>query len=166
MAENTPDDRPNYKPLLIIITVILLTTIALQLGAGTFHAMQMMQHGMGLFFILFSLFKLINIAGFVKGFRMYDILAKRVPAYGKAYPFIELLLGLAYMGNIFPIATNAITLVIMVISSVGVIGSIRRGMNLKCACLGTMLNVPLSTVSIIENVGMGAMALVMLLVLI
>ena len=74
---------------------------------------------------------------------MYDILAKRYAWYGYYYPFIELALGLAYLSNAFPVATNIITLAIMIVSSVGVIKSIKSGMNLKCTCLGTILNVPL-----------------------
>ena len=46
----------------------------------------------------------------------------------------------------------------MLISSIGVIKSLRSGMNIKCACLGTVLSVPLSTVSVVENLGMGLMA--------
>lgn len=153
----------NYQPLIIIISLIILVSIALQVASGTFNIHLLMQHFMGLFFVIFSMFKLINIGGFYKGFRMYDILAKRYAWYGYCYPFIELALGLAYLSNVAPAATNLITLVIMAISSVGVIRSIKSGMNLKCACLGTILNVPLSTVSIIENVGMGLMAAGMLL---
>ena len=43
-------------------------------------------------------------------------------------------------------------------SGVGVLKSILSGQKIKCACLGTVLNVPLSTVSVLENFGMGAMA--------
>lgn len=118
---------------------------------------------MGLFFVMFSMFKLINIEGFQKGFRMYDILAKRYTAYGYIYPFIELVLGLSYLSNFLPIVINLLTFIVMTISSIGIIKNIKSGMNLKCACLGTILNVPLSTISIIENVGMGLMAAGMLL---
>jgi hypothetical protein len=52
----------------------------------------------------------------------------------------------------------------MAISGAGVIKSILSGQKLKCACLGTSLNVPLSMVSVIENVGMGAMAAYQLLI--
>jgi hypothetical protein len=153
----------DYYPLIVIISLITFSSIALQIASSSFDAIQIMHYFMGLFFVIFSMFKLINIDGFAKGFRMYDMLAKHYPSYGYLYPFIELILGLAYLSNAFPILTNLVTFTIMTISSVGVINSVKGGMNLKCACLGTVLNVPLSTVSILENVGMGLMALGMLL---
>ena len=152
-----------YRPLIVIIVLILLMCAAFQFEAGSFNADMFMRHFMGLFFVIFSMFKLINIEGFQKGFRMYDILAKNYPAYGYLYPFVELALGLVYLSNFLPMVTNLITFIVMTISSIGVIKSIKSGMNLKCACLGTILNVPLSTVSVIENVGMGLMAAGMLL---
>lgn len=120
---------------------------------------------MGLFFVTFAMFKFFDLNGFTDGFQMYDILAKKHRPYAYIYPFIELTLGLLYLSNLYPVFTNLLTVAIMSISAVGVIQSIRSGMNIKCACLGTALNVPLSTVSIAENVGMGAMALIMSFIL-
>lgn len=113
---------------------------------------------MGLFFVLFAMFKLFDLGGFVSGFQMYDLLAKKSRMYAYAYPFIELTLGLFYLGGFMLFLTNAATLAVMTVSATGVIYSLAKGMNVKCACLGTVLNVPLSTVSILENIGMGAMA--------
>jgi hypothetical protein len=47
---------------------------------------------------------------------------------------------------------------VMALSGAGVLNSVLSGQKLKCACLGTVLNVSLSTVSLLENFGMGAMA--------
>lgn len=152
-----------YRPLIVISVLILLMCIAFLFANGSFDADTLMRNFMGLFFVIFSMFKLINIEGFQKGFSMYDILAKKYKAYGYIYPFIELALGLAYLSNTQPIMINLITFIVMTISSIGVIKSIKSGLNFKCACLGTILNVPLSTVSIIENVGMCLMSTYMLL---
>ena len=37
---------------------------------------------MGLFFIVFSFFKMLDLKGFSQSFKMYDPLAKRIPVYG------------------------------------------------------------------------------------
>ncbi len=148
-----------YKPLIVIIAVIVLASWAISYNDPNLNFMPAF---MGLFFIIFAMFKLIDLLGFVKGFAMYDLLTKRYRNYAYAYPFIELVLGLFYLAGFVPVLTNLVTVIIMFISAAGVILSIKRGMNLKCACLGTTLEVPLSTVSIIENVGMGVMALVLL----
>lgn len=124
-----------------------------------------MQSFMGLFFLVFAIFKLVDLHGFVKGFAMYDLPTRAVRGYGYIYPFMELALGLAYLAGVKLASLYIITLIVMSLSAIGVIYSVQKGMNLRCACLGTSLNVPLSTVSIIENVGMALMAAAMLLLL-
>lgn len=152
-----------YKPLIIIFLIINLVSLALASKTQEFSQIEYMHNFMGLFFVFFSMFKLFDMQGFVKGFQMYDIFAKKSKYYGYLYPFIEIALGYAYLSNFQPsLLINITTAVIMFFSAYGVIKSIKSGMNLKCACLGTALDVPLSTVSIIENVGMGLMAAYMI----
>jgi hypothetical protein len=52
----------------------------------------------------------------------------------------------------------------MVFGSLGVFHALRQGLDLECACLGTVLHVPLSTVALVEDLGMAAMAAAMLLI--
>jgi hypothetical protein len=118
---------------------------------------------MGTFLVIFAMFKLFDLRGFAEGFAMYDLIGKRVRAYALAYPFIELGLGLAYLANLNPVITNSILLVVMTIGSIGVLWALRNGLDVACACLGTVLKVPLSTVAVIEDLGMALMAVVMLL---
>ena len=118
---------------------------------------------MGIFLCIFAMFKIFNIQDFVDGFSMYDLVVKKFKPYGYAYPFIELGLGLAYLSFFKPNLIYVITIIVMTIGALGVIKSLRKGMNIKCACLGTVLNVPLSTVAVVEDVGMAFMALIMLL---
>ena len=49
----------------------------------------------------------------------------------------------------------------MSFSSVGVVLAVTRGEQLKCACMGTAFNLPMTTVTIVEDLGMAAMAAVM-----
>jgi hypothetical protein len=116
---------------------------------------------MGYFLIFLSLFKFFNLDGFADGFSTYDLVTKRFRVYGYIYPFIELLLGLAYLAKFELRIINGITIAVTTISGIGVIRSILSGEKNKCVCLGTVLNVPLSTVSILENFGMGIMALLL-----
>jgi Kef-type K+ transport system membrane component KefB len=78
------------------------------------------------------------------------------------YPFIELTLGLAYLIDFQPFATNAITLVVMAISSIGVIESLLNKRKIRCACLGTVFNLPMSVVTLVEDTLMVLMAAAML----
>jgi hypothetical protein len=115
------------------------------------------------FFLVFSFFKLLDLAGFAQSYAMYDLLAKRVPAYGYIYPFIELALGALYLFGYKPMFTNVITLIVMTFSSIGVILAVTNKQKIRCACLGTGFNLPMTTVTIIEDLLMAAMAAWMLL---
>ncbi len=82
---------------------------------------------------------------------MYDVVAQRIPSYGFVYPFIELALGASYIGGIQPTAVNLTTLVVMAVSSIGVIQSVFQKRKIRCACLGTVFNLPMSTVTLVED---------------
>jgi hypothetical protein len=79
------------------------------------------------------------------------------------YPFIELILGAAYLIDFKPWLTNSVTLLVMSISAAGVVQSVLAKRKIRCACLGTVFNLPMSTVTIVEDGMMIAMAAAMLL---
>ena len=162
---STPDERPRgfwttYRPLLVLVALLGLVP-AVALGDGiTVHAW--MRWFMAGFFLSFSYFKLLDVKAFADAFRMYDWIAKAVPAWGLAYPLVELGLGLAYAADWAPTATNWITLVLMLVGAGGVIQSNLQKKSIRCACLGTVFNLPMSTVTIVEDLSMAAMAVWML----
>jgi hypothetical protein len=110
------------------------------------------------FFLVFSFFKMLDLAGFASSYAMYDLLAKKIPSYGYIYPFIELALGAAYLLRWQPMFTSAITLAVMSFSSIGVIMAVMNKQKIRCACLGTGFNLPMTTVTIVEDLLMVAMA--------
>jgi len=155
-----------YYPLLLIISLITIVSLLSQFSSHhqqAFSVNTWMMHFMAGFFIVFSFFKLLDIKSFASSYAMYDLLAKRVNSYGLIYPFIELGLGIAYLLAWQPILTNALTFVIMTFSSMGVINSVMNKQKIRCACLGSVFNLPMSTVTIIEDLAMAGMALAMLL---
>lgn len=151
-----------YKPLLLIVGFILGTTILAQYPFTEFSWMLWMRHFMAGFFIVFSFFKLLNIQGFADSYSMYDIIAAKWKPWGYIYPFVELALGIFYFINFAPFITNIITVVVLGVSSIGVIKSNLDKTKIKCACLGDVFNLPMSTVTIVEDVSMVAMAVLML----
>lgn len=151
--------RP-YYPLIVVIT--LSGSMAfIQQVQPSMH--QWMKLTMGYFLIILAMLKLFDIPGFKKGFKKYDLITKKYPAYGTIYPILELLLGFLYLGSYFPVLTYVLTILIMGAGGLSVAIAIHKGQKLNCACMGNILSVPLSTVSIIENFGMSAMALYMLI---
>jgi copper chaperone CopZ len=151
-----------YFPLLLIVAFISGISLITSYQNETIKWMSFMNSFMAGFFIVFSFFKLLNLKGFASSYAMYDILAKKIPVYGFIYPFIELGLGLAYLINYNPKLINTITLIVLTISIIGVIESNLNKRKIKCACLGSVFNLPMSTVTIIEDLVMILMALFMI----
>jgi hypothetical protein len=114
------------------------------------------------FFIVFSFFKLLNLKGFSNSYAMYDIVAAKWKGWGIVYPFVELGLGIFYLINVQPILINWITIIVLGVSSIGVIQSNLKKQKIKCACLGDVFNLPMSTVTIVEDLLMVLMAVLML----
>lgn len=148
----------SYKPLIII----LIFCGALSYAQKGFVRPHFMYSFMGYFFLFLSLFKFFDLKGFVEGFSTYDLLTQKYRPYGYLYPFLEFSLGIAYLTEYQLDIINGLTVLLMTMSGVGIVKSVFSGQKIKCVCLGTTLNVPLSTVSILENFGMGAMALMMI----
>ena len=157
----------DYIPLLAIVGLTLLAACAKQVAyfpsAGGWSWMNWMHDFMGFFLVVFSMFKFFNMEGFADGFQMYDLLAKPFRPYAYFYPFIELALGLGYLAHWQPAVIYTATVIVMVFGSLGVFNALRKGLDLECACMGTVLKVPLSTVALVEDLGMAAMAGAMLL---
>ena len=150
-----------FKFALVLLFILTLTALLVFNTENTF--MNWMRGIMGYFFLVFSLFKLFNIKEFADAFSGYDIVAKQIRLYGYVYPFIELALGIFFITNFEPFLTNSITAVVMFVSLIGVLNSFRR--KIKCACLGTVINLPLSNITVVEDLGMGLMALLSLLLI-
>jgi len=165
VTEETTAEKVSYYPILLIFGYITGITLLIQYARGGFNLTGWMSSFMAGFFLLFSFFKLLNLSAFAEGYSTYDIIAKKVPGYGFIYPFIELLLGLAYLVNFMPLFTNMATLVVMGISTVGVVQSLIRKVDFQCACLGTIIKLPLSKVTLFEDLLMVVMSAVMVAML-
>lgn len=154
-----------YKPLLLTGLFITGVSFLAANGHGGFDPMMWMNFFMAGFFIAFSFFKLLDLRAFADSYSMYDVLAKKWKGYGYIYPFLELALGIAFITGFNPVFTNAATVVIMGFSSIGVIQSVMNKKQIRCACLGAVFNLPMSTVTIVEDGIMIAMATASLLLL-
>ena len=151
-----------FKPLILIFLFISVVSVISSIEDGQMDLMKWMNYFMAGFFIVFSFFKFLDIRVFADSYSMYDLLAIRVRAYGFVYPFIELALGIAYLTNFEPKYTYIATIAVMGFSSLGVIQSVLDEKTIKCACLGAVFNLPMTTVTIIEDLLMVAMAVFML----
>jgi len=163
-AITIPDDQQKswlttYKPILLIFGYILIVSLIAGRQTNTITAMRIFMSG---FFLVFSFFKMLDLAAFADSYAMYDIVAKKIKAWGYIYAFIELGLGLAYALNWQPQIVNIITLVVMTVSLIGVLQSVLNKRQIRCACLGAVFNLPMSTVTIVEDALMIMMSALML----
>lgn len=154
-----------YKPLLIAFGYITGIAILTSWSSNGIQWMNLMNNFMGGFFITLSFFKLLDLRAFADSYSSYDLLAKKIPIYGFIYPFIELGLGLVYITQWQPFYTYLITIAVMGFSTIGVIDTILNKRKVRCACLGAVFNVPVGTITLIEDLLMVAMALFSLLFL-
>ncbi len=159
-----------YRPLLLILAFILGASVLVQIGqhaghdmgVGAISSMETMRYFMAGFFLVFAFFKLLDLRSFANAYAGYDLLAARWRGWGYLYPFVELGLGAAYLANLQPTLTAWITLIVMGFSAIGVIRAVMSKRQIQCACLGTVFQLPMSTVTIVEDVGMVLMAAAML----
>ena len=152
-----------FLPLIIIFSSIILftaTSVFIRGSWSTIFAMRMM---MGSFFLIFGAFKIFNIRAFAEAYSTYDILAMRSRIYAFIYPFLELLIAFLYLSDIGGIYRDIFTFILMVISSIGVIKKIRQKEEVPCACLGMVFKIPMTSVTLIEDILMALEALFMIM---
>lgn len=164
-AEQAKSWLQTYKPILLIFSYISTVAIIAATQHLNFDWMQGMNIFMAGFFLSFSFFKMLDLKGFAESYAMYDIVAKKVKAWGFIYPFVELALGLAYATRFQPLLTNIVTSVVMLVSIIAVLQSVLNKRKIQCACLGAVFNLPMSTVTIIEDALMLAMSTGMIFVI-
>ena len=144
------------KPLFIILGYIFIASILL--NYKNWNLTNAMLDFMGLFYIIFSFFKILDIKGFSMSFRMYDPLAKQAPIYGYIYPFIEVILGMMFLIRFEVKIALILTVIVLGITTIGVTQTLLNKRSIKCACLGTTLNLPMTEATFIEKALMIIMA--------
>jgi copper chaperone CopZ len=162
-AEQAKSWLTTYKPILTIFAYITGITLFIQTQNDSFNTMQWMRHFMAGFFLVFSFFKMLNLKGFAESYVMYDVVARKIPIWAYLYSFVELGLGIANLIDFNPVITNATTFIVMSISIIGVLQSVLNKKQIQCACLGAVFNLPMSTVTIIEDALMIVMSGAMLM---
>jgi len=152
-----------YKPLLLVVFYVCGAAAILTSAQEAGWAWEnFLRFFMGFFFLGFAFFKLLDVSKFADAFATYDIVAKRSRLYALLYPFLEFSLGIAFILGWLPIFVNTVTVIVMGVGLIGVLKAVRKRQAIQCACLGTVFNLPMSAVTIIENSAMILMALSML----
>ncbi len=147
----------SYVPLIVIIGIIMTASAITSSSLPAFLLSFMTG-----FFIVFSGFKLMDLRGFAEGYSTYDLLAQKWFGYGYCYPFIELAFGLLMLAGYHPIWLLWTEFAVMTFSGIGVAIKLAKREPFMCACLGTFLKVPLTSITLMEDFGMAVLALVLI----
>ena len=160
-TSNTKSKIAQLKPLFLILFYLFASAMLLHYKSWDIKAA--MLDFMGLFYIVFSFFKFLDLKGFPDSFRMYDPLAKVIPFYAWIYPFLEAGLGLMFLMRFKISFALIVTIVVLGITTIGVSKTLLDKKSIRCACLGTALKLPMTEATFIENAIMLVMASVMLM---
>ena len=152
-GESTMGFLKPYYPLFLVIGLIAI---------ASFAASDWMMAFMGGFYAVFGAFKLLDVPTFATAYQRYDVSAKQFRPWGYAYPFIETALGFAFLFQFQPLASTIVALVLSLVGAIGVVQATLSKQTIQCACLGTVFQLPMSVITVIENLGMAAMAAWML----
>ncbi|MDQ5930462.1 MAG: hypothetical protein QG594_2250 [Bacteroidota bacterium] len=163
--KNIPTAKINHLrliPLFSVFILIIALSLIRQFLNGTNFMMWMMDF-MGIFFLIFGLFKLYDLKGFVQGFQTYDVITKKIPQFGYTYPFIEVILGITYLAGFMFVWQNLIALMLASFGLYSAYVALKNKEEIQCVCLGTFFNLPMTYITLLENGVMFGMALFMLL---
>ncbi len=144
------------------VALILSITLAAYVTHILVDSVEWMQQFMGWFLIAFAGFKLVGYNAFVSGFPTYDLLGGRSKLYTKAFPFIELMLGILLLSDFLTPLALTLVLGLMATTAVSIGLFLSSGKKATCACLGGIIDLPLSVISLFEAVLMALMALLLL----
>ncbi|MFQ3678975.1 MAG: MauE/DoxX family redox-associated membrane protein [Pseudanabaenaceae cyanobacterium] len=143
----------SYAPVAAVFGTAALVAWAARLGMPGF---------MGMALAMLASLKFADLEAFAAQFAQYDAIAQRFRPYGKAYPVLELGLGLGFLAGWWPLAIGLGSLVLGAIGAYSVIDAVYvRRKSLTCACVGGNSRAPLGLVTLAENAAMILMGLAM-----
>lgn len=147
----------HYRPLILMTCLVLVFGAALQALRG-WHGYGLMGDLMAGYFLLFGALKVANREAFSRAYARYDLLAGRSAAYAAVYPFLEVGIGIIYLIQPEALPLNLLVAVLMLEKAWSVNKAIGNGQNLQCACLGGFFSIPISKVTVFEDLLMAFMA--------
>ena len=151
-----------YKPILVSLSMVIILSM-ITTNNDNFSITNFCRYFMGYFFIIFSFLKLLNVKQFAISFSNYDPISNKFFTYGLIYPFLELILGVLFLSNFLMLYINFITIFIFVPQTLGIMNKLSKNEILECGCVGSTFNVPISKLTITENLVMIFMAIIMIL---
>ncbi len=149
-----------YAKLAVVLVFIAATAFWHAEWRGL-DLLQYLESFVGVFFIVFALFKFYSLKEFAYGLLSYETMQGKSVWWGYAYPFIQVLFGVLYLVGL---GTRILDGVVFAWSAYGayvVVLTLRKKGDFHCLCLGNVIKLPLSTSSLVEDFGMATAALIL-----
>ena len=143
----------SYLPIIYIYFSTFLSVFFLQ-SFFNLSTREVIQYFLGIFVLIFAFFKIYNIKGFVKNFIEYDFISQKIKVYAYLFPFFELFFGLLFLLKIEILYLEFLCLALFSINTFSIFNALSKKKQFTCACLGGLFELPLSRVSLIENLTM------------
>jgi len=146
-----------YMPLILLFGLSAgIPAIHVLMSHSNFE--QWMYQFMGVTLIALAYFKLLDLSKFAEAFSTYDPIAMKFHKYGNIYPFFELIAGTGFVLGVAVKALSILVILFLLPTTVGVVKALKQKRKFQCACLGTAFNLPLTKVTIVENILMITMS--------
>lgn len=152
----------DFLPIIVIFSIIVLFTTIMTIFIKPEFEFGMRMF-MGSFFLIFGFFKIINLRNFADAYQTYDVVAHKSRVYAFVYPFIELLFAAAYLFDFGGIIRDIVVVIVMTVSAIGVIQKLQQHEEIPCACLGMVFVLPMTWITLVEDIVMAIEAFIMTL---
>lgn len=145
-----------YQTSLLLLTIMIIIYLGnlyyLNWNLDTLEKKKTFLHNVvGTVFLLLGIVKLYNLNQFVSIFNKYDIIGSNIPSYGYLFPFLEIILGILFLKQSKIRLLYPFTIILITINILGVINGLQSKYKLKCGCIGSFIDLPLSYLTILEN---------------
>ena len=161
---HTPSSRNNVEYLKFGLVITGVTVAAwLYTAWSGISLLQFLESFLGVFFLTFAAFKLINLKEFAYGFQSYALMKDRSVLWGYFFPFVQVAFGMLYMLGRGGYLLDGVVVVWSGANAYIVWLTLQKKDTIFCVCLGSVIKLPLTTISFVEDFGMVIMALVMII---
>lgn len=158
-------DATTYTPVIVVfIIAALMSAASIWALSGELLSPRCVEWFAAYSMAMLAMLKLRDLESFTNMFLNYDVLARRVVRYAYIYPFAEAFAAIAMIaGGVFGIIAAPVALFIGTIGAWSVLKAVYlEKRELKCACVGGGMNVPLGFISLSENLAMMTMGIWMI----
>lgn len=153
-----------YRILFLLVGLIFLYMLGRYYFLSNYGLDNILNDFMAGFFMFFGAFQLNSLSSTSEALKKYDPLAQKFSWYVGLYPFVFFFFGLLLHFHSASLIVSLLTIPMLGIQTMGIIKALKSGANIECACAGTKFSLPLSYVTVVENLIMVTMSIAMIII--